>query len=51
MPGSKTARIIDQFEYSIVLYQLENDVQEHQDSNEASKVVFQGCATVEEIFR
>ena len=38
--GPKTARIIDEFEHSIVLYQLENDVQEHHDLNETSQVRF-----------
>ena len=40
MAGSKAARIIDEIEYSIVLYQLENDVPEHHDSNETSQVKF-----------
>ena len=34
--GHETARLIDELEYSIGLYQLKIDVQEHHDSNEAS---------------
>ena len=34
----ETARLIDESEYSIGLHQLENDVQEHHDLNEASQV-------------
>ena len=36
MVGHETARLIDELEYSIGLYQLKIDVQEHNDSNEAS---------------
>ena len=38
--GPETARLIDESEYSIGLYQLKNDAQEHHDSNEASQVKF-----------
>ena len=40
MAGPKTARLIDDSEYSTGLYQLENDVQGHLDSNEASQEKF-----------
>ena len=36
----ETAHLIDEFKYSIGLYQLENNVHEHHDSNEASQVKF-----------
>ena len=38
--GPKTARLIDDSEYSTGLYQLKNDVQGHLDSNEASQEKF-----------
>ena len=38
--GPETARLTDEFEYSIALYQVKNDVQEHHYSNEASQVKF-----------
>ena len=38
--GPKTSRLIDEYEYSIGLYQLKNNVQEHHDSNKASQVKF-----------
>ena len=38
--GLGTSRLIDKYIYSIGLYQLENDVQEHHDSNEASQIKF-----------
>ena len=40
MAGPKTACLIDEFEDSIGLYQLKNNVQEHHDSNETSQVKF-----------
>ena len=40
MGGPDTVRFIDKFEYSIGLYQFENDVQEQHDSNETSQVKF-----------
>ena len=40
MAGPETARLIDEFEYFISLYQLENDVQEHHDSNEVFQAKF-----------
>ena len=38
--GPETAHFIDEFEYYVGLYQLENVVQEHHDLNEASQVKF-----------
>ena len=38
--GPETAHLIDEFEYSIGLYHLRNDVQGHHDSNEASQLKF-----------
>ena len=38
--GPETARLIDEFGSSIGLYQIENDVQEHNDLNEASQINF-----------
>ena len=38
--GPETAHLIDEFEYSIGLYQLRNDVQGDHDSNEASQLKF-----------
>ena len=38
--GPETAYLFDKFEYSIGLYGLENDVQEHHVSNEASQIKF-----------
>ena len=40
MVGPETAHLIDEFEYSIGLYHLRNDVQGHHDSNEASQLKF-----------
>ena len=38
--GPETTRLIDEFECSTGLYQLEKDVQGHHDSTEASEVKF-----------
>ena len=38
--GPETVHLNDEFEYSIVPYQLNNDVQEHHYPNEASQVKF-----------
>ena len=38
--GPETAYLFDKFKYSIGLYELENDVQEYHDSNEAFQIKF-----------